>query len=83
VRHGLLAGKPRLSLADVLFDHMESEGTKGYTKRELRELFSGLEDLRIDKVRTAYDEQIAPGPLARLTGNLFGWDLVVRGRRPA
>ena len=32
VRHALLAGKPFRSLAAVLSAHMESEGTKGYTK---------------------------------------------------
>ena len=37
--------------------------------------------MRIDKVRTSYDDQIAPGPLARLTGNLLGWNLVVRGSK--
>ena len=57
-------GHPRRSLADILASHMESEGTKGYTKRELRALFSPLNDLRIDKVRTSYDEQITPGPIA-------------------
>jgi ubiquinone/menaquinone biosynthesis C-methylase UbiE len=81
VRHALLAGKPWRSLAQVLATHMESEGTKGYTKRELRRLFSSLEELRIDKVRTSYDEQIAPGPVAKLTGNLLGWNLVIRGRK--
>ena len=65
----------------VLSAHMESEGTKGYTKREMRGLFSGLEKLRIDKVRTSYDDQIA-GPLARMTGNLLGWNLVARGQKP-
>ena len=62
---------------------MESEGTKGYTKREVRDLFLGLENLRIDKVRTSYDEQITPGPIAGLTGDLLGWNLVIRGRRPS
>jgi ubiquinone/menaquinone biosynthesis C-methylase UbiE len=80
-RHALLAGRPWRSLADVLASHMESEGTKGYTKRELRRLFSSLEQLRIDKVRTSYDDQIAPGPVARLTGDLLGWNLVIRGRK--
>jgi ubiquinone/menaquinone biosynthesis C-methylase UbiE len=83
VRHALLAGRPRQSLAGVLAAHMESEGTKGFTKRELRRLFSDLEGLRIDKVRTSYDEQIAPGPVARSTGDVLGWNLVVRGRRPS
>jgi SAM-dependent methyltransferase len=80
VRYALLAGRPWRGLAWVIAGHMESEGTKGYTKRELRSLFAGLDELRIDKVRTSYDERVA-GPLARLTGNLLGWNLVVRGRK--
>jgi SAM-dependent methyltransferase len=82
VRHALLAGKPRRSLADVLAAHMESEGTKGFTKAEMRELFAGLEDLQINQVGTAYDRQISRG-LARLTGDRLGWFLVARGRKPA
>jgi SAM-dependent methyltransferase len=82
VRHALLAGRPWRSLAEVLAAHMESEGTRGFTKAELRRLFAGLNDIRIDKVRTAYDGQIA-GPLARLTGNALGWNLVIRGRKRA
>jgi SAM-dependent methyltransferase len=81
VRHALLAGRPLRSLADVLSAHMESEGTKGYTARELEQLFAGLEDVRVDKVATSYDRQIA-GPLARLTGDRLGWNLVIRGTRP-
>lgn len=78
-KHALLAGRPWRSLGDILASHMESDGTKGYTKRELRELFAELDELRIDKVRTSYDEQITPGPIARLTGDALGWNLVVRG----
>jgi ubiquinone/menaquinone biosynthesis C-methylase UbiE len=81
-RHALLAGKPLRSLGDILSAHMESEGTKGFTKAEMRELFAELEDLRIDKVGTAYDRQISRG-LARLTGNRLGWFLVARGRKPS
>ena len=81
-KHGLLKGRPQRSLADVLAHHMESEGTKGYTVRELRGLFAGLEDLRVDKVSTPYDHAWA-GPLARLAGNRLGWFSVVRGRKPA
>ena len=82
VRHALLAGRPFRSIAAVLAAHMESAGTKAYTKRELRELFAGLDDLRLEKVLTPYDRQIA-GPLARLTGRAFGWNIVVSGRTSA
>ena len=81
-KHALLRGRPWRSLADVLSAHMESEGTKGYTKRELRTLFAGLDDLRIDKVLTPYDRAWA-GPLARVTGDRLGWFMVARGRKPA
>jgi hypothetical protein len=66
----------------VLARHMESEGTKAYTRNELRRMFDGIEDLRIDKIVTAYDRQIA-GPLARLTGDRLGWQFVIRGRKPS
>jgi ubiquinone/menaquinone biosynthesis C-methylase UbiE len=80
-KHGLLKARPTRSLADVLAHHMESEGTKGFTARELRAMFAGLEDLRIEKVSTPYDRAWA-GPLAALTGNHLGWFAVTRGRKP-
>ena len=81
IRHALLAGRPRQSLADILAAHMESDGTKGFTKRELGTMFGELEDVRVDQVGTAYDRQISRGGLARLTGDKLGWFLVVRGRK--
>jgi SAM-dependent methyltransferase len=35
LRHGLFRGKPWRSFADVLHHHMESVGTKGYTRGEI------------------------------------------------
>jgi SAM-dependent methyltransferase len=81
-RYGFLVGKPWRSLADVVASHMESPGMKAYTETEVRELFSGLRDLRVDRVGTPYDRKVA-GPLASLTGNKLGWFMVVRGRKPA
>jgi ubiquinone/menaquinone biosynthesis C-methylase UbiE len=79
-RHGPLCRRPLRSLADVLHHHMESVGTKGYTKREVRRMFaaSGLEHLRIEKVVTPYDIQYAGG-LARLTARQLGFFMVIRG----
>ena len=82
VRHGLLRGRPWRSLTDVIAHHMESYGTKAFTASELRGLFTGLSDLRIDRISTTYDRAISRG-LARLTGDRLGWFLVVRGRRPS
>jgi SAM-dependent methyltransferase len=81
LRYALLRGKPWRSLSDVVADNMESAGTKAYTGRELKGLFAGLEDLRIDRVGTPYDRRVA-GPLAAASGRWLGWFAVVRGRRP-
>ena len=80
-KHALLKGKPTRSLSDVLAHHVESEGTKGYTKRELRAMFAGLEDLSIEKVQTPYDRGWA-GPLTKATRDHLGWFVVTRGRKP-
>jgi SAM-dependent methyltransferase len=80
-RHGPLAGRPFRSVSEVLAHHMESEGTKGYTVRELRRAFAGLEGLRVEHVSTPYDRRFA-GPVAALTARWLGWFLVVRGRKP-
>ena len=77
-----LKGRPWRSLSDVIAGHMESVGTRAYTRAELRERFAGLEELRVEHVSTAYDRMFA-GPLARLTGDRLGWFLVVRGRAPS
>ena len=81
VKFALLRGRLGLSLADILAKHMESEGTKGFTKRELHAMFSELEDVRVEKVGTPYDRRSA-GPVARLTGRWLGWFSVIRGTKP-
>jgi SAM-dependent methyltransferase len=80
-RHGLLLGRPRRSLADLLASHMESPGTKGFSRREIATMFRGLEDLRAERVSTPYDRRVV-GPLATLTGRFLGWFIVIRGRAP-
>ena len=80
VRFALLDGHPTRSLADVLAAHVESVGTRGFTKAELRTMFAGVTDLRIEKVATPYDRRLL-GPLASLTGAWLGWFSVIRGRK--
>lgn len=80
VRSALLRGRPLKSISQVLAESIESEGTKGYTQRQLREMFGGLEDLRVESVVTMYDKRYF-GPLTTITGNRFGWFRVIRGRR--
>ena len=83
-RHGPLSRRPLRSLADVLYHHMESVGTKGYTKREARRMFSSreIDQLRIVKVVTPYDIEYAGG-LARISGPQLGFFMVIRGIKRA
>jgi ubiquinone/menaquinone biosynthesis C-methylase UbiE len=78
LRHGPLSRRPLRSIADVLRHHMESIGTKGFTKREVRRMFTGVDDLRIEKVATPYDVEYAGG-VARVTGRWLGFFMVIRG----
>lgn len=78
LRHGPLSRRPLRSIADVLHHHMESIGTQGFTKREVRRMFRGVDHLRIEKVATPYDIEYAGG-LARVTGPWLGFFMVIRG----
>ena len=78
LRHGPLSRRPLRSISDVLYHHMESLGTKGFTKREVRRMFAGVDDLEINKVATPYDVEYAGG-LARLTGPWLGFFMTIRG----
>ena len=51
VKHGLARGRPWESLKWALWNHVESLGTKGYTRTELRQMLSRL-PLREVRVRT-------------------------------
>jgi len=79
-RYALLRGRPWLTLEHVVANHMESDGTKAYTRGELQEMFGDLRDLTIEHVGTPYDARVA-GPFAGWTGSQLGWFMVIRGTR--
>jgi SAM-dependent methyltransferase len=81
IRFALLRGRPWHSLADVIAERMESEGTKAFTRGELEKLFASVDELQIEPVVTPYDRRWA-GPFVRLAGDRLGWFVVVRGTRP-
>ena len=86
ILNALLAGRPWRSLSDVIWHHIESVGTKAYTRAEARRLFPGLDGLRVTPVVTPYDVRIGrnrflPGFVQRLVPSGLGWFLVVEGRK--
>lgn len=82
VKYGLLAGKPFRSMSDVIYNHMESIGTKAYTISEARAMFSMFSDVVVERVLTKYDTDYLPTFLTKLIPQSFGWFMVVKGRKP-
>jgi ubiquinone/menaquinone biosynthesis C-methylase UbiE len=86
--YGLLRGRPDRSIAQVVARHVESPGTKAYTRREAALLFSDLRDLRVHPVVTRYDVRLGrrrflPAWVRRLVPAGLGWFLVITGAKPA
>lgn len=52
IRKALLKGKPWLSLSEVIWNHMESTGTKAYNQSELKKLFSEFKEVTAKPVHT-------------------------------
>ena len=84
LKHGLLKGCPWKSFTEVLGKHLESAGTKAYTRKELRALLErlGLKNGHIHTEITSGDYLSASAfpPLnllyraaIKLTGEHFGW----------
>lgn len=78
VRYGLLRLRPFRTLRHVIFHHMESIGTKAYTTREARRLFSRFHSVTITPVLTPYDTEFIPGFVARHLPQSWGWFLVIQ-----
>jgi SAM-dependent methyltransferase len=55
LRYGVLTGKPWRSLAYIYANHLESPGTKAYSKSEARVLFRRFSEVRISTVLTHGD----------------------------
>jgi ubiquinone/menaquinone biosynthesis C-methylase UbiE len=80
-RFGLFAGRPWRSLSDVLWHHIESIGTKAYTPRELKRLFSSFDECRIEPILTIYDRRHLPKWLTDFVPDRFGWFLAIDARK--
>ena len=92
IRKAMLKGKPWESVAKVLFDHMESYGTKAYTANEAAQMLAkhSLSDVQIKPVLTYYDKLLRFGAFPAfvskiaatlLGGDKVGWFLTIRFRK--
>ncbi|MGH9431534.1 MAG: class I SAM-dependent methyltransferase [Terriglobia bacterium] len=86
LRFGLLTGRPRSSLRDLLARHMQSPGAQAFTRNEVKALFGQFQGVTIDPAVTAYDLRwsrrgFAPPWARRLMTKRLGWYLMVRARK--
>ena len=94
VRHALLAGRPWKNFHWVMWHHLESIGTKGYTKAEVLRMLEplGLTDIRLETFATSGDRIVRrdfPCPLfdaglklaLDLSGQRLGWFRGIRARK--
>ena len=72
LRYGLARGRPFRSMASLIADHMESPGTKAYTRAELEQLFNDFGNVRFNHFTTPYDRRVG-GPLVKILPGWLGW----------
>jgi ubiquinone/menaquinone biosynthesis C-methylase UbiE len=85
IRHALLKGRPWKSLRWVLWNHVESPGTKGYTEREVRRMLAplGVTDVRMTPFITSNDRVVSPGIVHRACDAVLATGLALTGPRLA
>ena len=88
LRYGLSSGKPATPISQIAADHVESPGTKVYTREQAADLFTDLLNISVTPVITRYDLRITknrflPLWIGRLLPPALGFFLVVSGNKPA
>jgi ubiquinone/menaquinone biosynthesis C-methylase UbiE len=73
MKFALLRGKPWRTLRHVIAHHMESPGTKAYTYRELKGLFSEFCHVEATPILTCYDCKNVPSWICQWIPARFGW----------
>ena len=81
IRHALLKGRPWRSLRDVVWNHMESIGTKAYTVPELADLFGRFSKFEGRPLITAYDRSRLPGVVSSILPDSLGWFIAIRAEK--
>ena len=82
LRFGLLCGRPFQSLSRIVSEHMESTGTKAYTRKQARRMFTMFSDYRCECFVTPYDRKRFPKWLFTLFPSWTGWFMVIRATKP-
>ena len=77
IKHALLNGKIWRSFDDVIWNHMESIGTKSYTVKELEKMFNEFSYKEIKPIITSYDKNKLPDWLTKFFPDSWGWFITI------
>lgn len=81
IRHALLKGRPWLSFADVVWDKVESVGTKSYTVKELSGMFRQFENIELIPILAKADLDHWPKWISKFFPDSWGWYIGIRARK--
>ncbi len=81
VSYALLKGKPWRSFADVIWNHMESIGTKAYTVPELQKLFSSFENFEGNPTTTPTELNHLPDFISRFIPSSWGFFIALKAQK--
>jgi len=79
--YALLKGKPWKSFADVLWNHMESIGTKAYTVSELQKMFSIFDNFEGKSITTPAELNHLPSFIKRLIPSSWGFFIAITAKK--
>lgn len=81
ISYALLKGKPWRSFADVIWNHMESIGTKAYTVPELQKLFSSFKSFEGNPITTPAELNRLPKWLVRFIPSSWGFFIAIKAQK--
>jgi ubiquinone/menaquinone biosynthesis C-methylase UbiE len=81
ITYALLRGKPWRSFADVIWNHMESIGTKAYTVPELKSLFKDFDNFEGTPITTPAELHRLPKWIRRFVPSSWGFFIALKARK--
>ncbi|MBI2633432.1 MAG: methyltransferase domain-containing protein [Parcubacteria group bacterium] len=86
ILYGLLKGKFFVNFNTLFALHLESPGTKAYTKNELQRMFNQFKDIKISTVITPYDMRIGkitffPQFFTKIFPQSLGFFAIITGKK--
>lgn len=89
--YGLFRLQPFREIDEIIASHLESPGTKAFTKRKAEKLFQRFDDLSIKTIVTTYDlrymrdrhkkDRFLPYWFRKFIPDFLGWFMVVEGKK--